>query len=71
MDTTEAQRSEIAKQQIAASIAGGIIAAMGRPVSMKEARKVYTDTMMSLFPQVGHSRQKLWQDTFDENAPYT
>jgi hypothetical protein len=48
------------RQSAAAQIAGAMIIASGRPHSLDEAIRVYTDVLFTLFPQQGQDRYEEW-----------
>ena len=57
------------RQAAAASVAGGLIAASGRPHSLKEAMEVMSDVFMAMYPEPGNGRYQAWQaqeDRFDK-----
>jgi hypothetical protein len=49
----------------AASLAGGLIAATGRPHTLRQALHVYQDVYWALWPEHGHARYEAWAK--DEN----
>jgi hypothetical protein len=51
----------------AASLAGGIIAASGRPHSLKEAMEVWHGCYCALFPHPGNGRYEMWAKDKEAN----
>jgi hypothetical protein len=45
----------------AASLAGGMIAATGRPHSLEEALAVYNAAYFAMFPSEGNGRYEAWK----------
>ncbi len=53
------------KNAAAASLAGGLIAASGRPHSLEEAMAVFTEVCFAMDPHPGHGRYKAWAQNPD------
>lgn len=49
------------REAAAASLAGGIIAASGRPHSPEQAKAVFNDVFWTLFPSPSNGDFNLWQ----------
>ena len=47
-------------------VANGVIAAMGRPVSLEEISKLHLDIYWMMFPANGHGRYIEWEKTKTE-----
>ena len=54
------------RAQVAATLASGIIAASGRPHSIKEALEIVQDIQFAMYPAPGIGRYKEWEKTKDE-----
>ncbi|MBN9219238.1 MAG: hypothetical protein J0I79_14900 [Mesorhizobium sp.] len=65
-----AKQTAATQAAAAASLAGGIIAASGRPWTMEEAISVYHDAFFSMFPQPGHGRYDMWKNQFTGSKKY-
>ncbi len=48
------------RQSAAAQIAGAMIISSGRPHSLEEAARIYTDVLFTLFPQQGQDKYEEW-----------
>lgn len=66
----DAKADAMAQAQISATIAAGIIAAMGRPVSMREVEQIVLDVGFTFRPAPGHGRYDAWKKSFDPNKKY-
>ena len=53
------------RRATSASIAGGMIAAAGRPHSIAEALQLLADVHFSLWPKPGNTRYDEWKQSFD------
>jgi hypothetical protein len=58
----QAQILAATKSAAAASLAGGIISASGRPYSLADAMEVYSDCYHALHPDPGNGRYKAFKE---------
>ncbi|HEY7977574.1 MAG TPA: hypothetical protein VID67_05215 [Rhizomicrobium sp.] len=54
----------------AASLAGGIIAASGRPWSIEEALILARDVDFAIYPDPGHSAYEAWKKRADDRLNF-
>ena len=66
----DARLLAVTRTAAAASLAGGIIAASGRPFSLEEALAVLADVQFSLFAEPGHGRYDDWKRNHDVTKVY-
>lgn len=68
MDKTDlASLISASRNAAAASIAGGIIAARGKPITLEEALQIQSDVYFALYPQPGQGRYEKWAQNRAEN----
>ena len=67
---SQMKQDALMQAQIASTLAAGIVAAMGRPVSMNEVQGVVRDVNMFMFPQKGSSAYSAWEKSFDADKRY-
>lgn len=65
-----AQTEALMRQQVVATLAAPIIAAMGRPVSMDDVQKIYNDLWSTFFPNPASGRYEAWKAAFDGSLRY-
>jgi hypothetical protein len=53
------------RKAAAASLAGGVIAAAGRSVSVERAMAIHRDIYFSLFPEPKNKNYQTWKQKFD------
>lgn len=70
MAESDAKMVYLLQGTVAASIAGGMIAATGRSHSVEEAVKVFEDVLFHLYPAHGHSRYESWKHGFNSKAEH-
>lgn len=70
MAESDTKMAYLLQGTVAASIAGGMIAATGRPHSVEEAVKVFEDVLFHLYPVHGHSRYESWKHSFNSKAEH-
>jgi hypothetical protein len=63
--THELQLLAATRSAATASLAGGIIAASGRPWSLKEAMALLEHVQFAMFPNPKNANYKAWQATAD------
>lgn len=61
-DVNVVEQTELTKSSVAASLAGGIIAASGKPHSVEEALSVFNDVYWTMYPQPNNGRFVTWQN---------
>lgn len=64
--TGETQLVSAIRSAVAASLAGSIIAASGRPHSIKEALEVVNNVHHAMYPNAGSGRYQAWAEKKDE-----
>lgn len=60
MSENDIQLLAATQHAAAAALAGGIIAASGRPHSVREALELQRSVFYALFPHGGHGRYEQW-----------
>ena len=57
----DSETNELFKKNTAASLASGVIASMGNPVTIEDALEIFNDCYFTLFPDQNNGRYNTWK----------